>query len=187
MVAHAISIIVLHARGGRRMLTIDPDESKAAFDTVEQLAEQALTDLRHMLGVIRSAPDGNLAPQPSLRHLDALISQLSRPGLTMVSDVAGDVDTLPAGINIAGYRIVQESLTNVLRHAAATTASIRIQVEPAALRIEVTDDGAGTPGDEPGFGILGMRERVALYGGTLDAGAKPAGGYRIRACLPVPA
>jgi signal transduction histidine kinase len=187
VVAHSISIIVLQARGGRRMLAIDPAESRAAFDTVEQLGEHALTDMRHMLGLIRSDGDADLTPQPSLRHLDALITRLSRPGLTMVTDVVGDLDALPAGVDIAGYRIVQESLTNVVRHAAATTASVAVRIEPAALRIEVSDDGTDTPGDEPGFGILGMRERVALYGGTLDAGARPAGGYRVRACLPVPA
>jgi signal transduction histidine kinase len=187
VVAHSISTIVLQARGGRRMLAIDPAESRAAFDTVEQLGEHALTDMRHMLGLIRSDGDADLTPQPSLRHLDALITRLSRPGLTVVTDIAGDFDALPAGVDIAGYRIVQESLTNVVRHAAATTASVAVRIEPAALRIEVADDGAETPGSEPGFGILGMRERVALYGGTLDAGARPAGGFLVRACLPVPA
>lgn len=187
VVAHAISVIVLQARGGRRMLAIDPAESRVAFDTVEQVGEHALTDMRRMLGVLRSDGDAELAPQPSLRHLDALIMQLSRPGLTIRSDVVGDLHALPAGVDIAGYRIVQESLTNVLRHAGATTVSVSVRIEPAAMRIEIADDGTGTPNDEPGFGILGMRERVALYGGTLDAGGKPAGGYRVRACLPVPA
>jgi len=120
-----------------------------------------------------------------------LIARLSRPGLTMVTDVVGDLDGLPAGVDLAAYRIVQESLTNVVRHSAAGTVSVVVRIEPATLRIEVSDDGTGTPGADrsavPGFGILGMRERVALYGGTLDAGAKPAGGYRVRACLPVPA
>jgi signal transduction histidine kinase len=187
VVAHALSVVVLQARGGRRMLAIDPAESRDAFDAIEQLGEHALTDMRHMLGLIRSDAAADLMPQPSLRHLDGLITRLSRPGLTMVTDVDGDLDALPAGVDIAGYRIIQESLTNVVRHAAATTASVRVRIEPAALRIEVSDDGTDQPGDEPGFGILGMRERVAVYGGTLDAGAEPAGGYRVRACLPVPA
>ncbi|WP_433294723.1 sensor histidine kinase [Actinoplanes sp. CA-030573] len=189
VVAHAISVIVLQARGGRRMLAVDPAESRTAFDAIEQLGEHALTDMRHLLGLLRAAADADLAPQPSLRHLDALVARLSRPGLTMVADVEGDLDTLPAGVDIAGYRIVQESLTNVVRHAAASTASVAVRVEPAALRIEVSDDGtgAGAAGGEPGFGLLGMRERVALYGGTLDAGAASTGGFRVRACLPVPA
>jgi signal transduction histidine kinase len=187
VVAHAISVIVLQARGGRRMLAIDPVESRAAFDTVEQVGEHALTDMRRMLGVLRADDGADLAPQPSLRHLDALIAQLSRPGLTMVSDVVGDVDGLPAGVDLAAYRIVQESLTNVVRHAGASTVSVVVRIDSAALRIEVCDDGTGSPATEPGFGILGMRERVALYGGTLDVGAEPAGGYRVRACLPVPA
>lgn len=191
VVAHAISVIVLQARGGRRMLVVDPAESRTAFDAIEQLGEHALTDMRHLLGLLRSAADADLAPQPSLRHLDALLARLSRPGLTMVADVEGDLDALPAGVDIAGYRIVQESLTNVVRHAAASTASVAVRVEPAALRIEVTDDGTGAgavvAGGEPGFGLLGMRERVALYGGTLDAGTASTGGYRVRACLPVPA
>jgi len=144
-----------------------------------------------MLGVLRADDGADLAPQPSLRHLDMLIARLSRPGLTMVTDVVGDLDGLPAGVDLAAYRIVQESLTNVVRHSAAGTVSVVVRIEPATLRIEVSDDGTGTPGADrsavPGFGILGMRERVALYGGTLDAGAKPAGGYRVRACLPVPA
>ena len=191
VVAHAISVIVLQARGGRRMLAIDPAESRTAFDTVERVGEHALTDMRRMLGVLRADDGADLAPQPSLRHLDALIARLSRPGLTMVTDVVGDLDGLPAGVDLAAYRIVQESLTNVVRHSAAGTVSVVVRIEPATLRIEVSDDGTGTPGADrsavPGFGILGMRERVALYGGTLDAGAKPAGGYRVRACLPVPA
>jgi signal transduction histidine kinase len=187
VVAHTISVIVLQARGGRRMLAIDPTESRTAFDTIEQLGEHALTDMRHMLGLIRSDGDADLAPQPSLRHLDTLITRLSRPGLETVTDVTGDVDVLPAGVDIAGYRIVQESLTNVLRHTAATTVSVTVRIEPAALRIEVADDGTGTPSNEPGFGILGMRERVGLYGGTISAGAQPTGGYRVTACLPVPA
>jgi signal transduction histidine kinase len=185
VVAHAISVIVLQARGGRRMLTIDPAESRSAFDAIEHLGADALTDMRHMLGLIRTDGDAELTPQPSLRHLDALLTGLGRPGLTMVADVDGDLERLPAGIDIAAYRIVQESLTNVLRHASATTASVNVRVEPAALRIEVSDDGSGRADGEPGFGILGMRERAAMYGGTVEAGPRSAGGFRVRACLPV--
>jgi signal transduction histidine kinase len=187
VVAHAISVIVLQARGGRRMLDIDPAQSRAAFDAVELLAGQAMTDMRRMVGLVRSPDaDCDLAPQPSLRHLDALITTLSRPGLRLATDVTGDLAGVPPGVDVAAYRIVQESLTNVVRHADATTASVAVRVTPAGLDIEVVDDGSGsvaTP--EPGFGMVGMRERVALYHGTFSAGNGPGGGYRVRACLPV--
>jgi signal transduction histidine kinase len=189
VVAHAISVIVLQARGGRRMLTVDPDESRTAFDAVELLAEQAMTDMRRMLGVIRS-PDGGsgLDPRPSLRNLDGLVARLSRPGLRLVADVSGDLDRIPPGVDVAAYRIVQESLTNVVRHARATTASVAVRVAATAVEIEVSDDGTATTApDETGFGLVGMRERVNLYGGTFSAGADPGGGFRVRACLPVTA
>jgi signal transduction histidine kinase len=188
-VAHAISGIVLQARGGRRMLDVDPEQSHAAFDAVELLAGQAMTDMRRMLGMIRApGAEADLAPQPSLRHLDALITRLSRPELRLVTDVTGDLAGVPAGVDVAAYRIVQESLTNVLKHAAASTASVAVRVSPTALEIEVSDDGSGAPAaPEPGFGLVGMRERVALYNGTFSAGNGPRGGFRVRACLPVTA
>ncbi|KUL28926.1 hypothetical protein ADL15_30240 [Actinoplanes awajinensis subsp. mycoplanecinus] len=187
VVAHAISVIVLQARGGRRMLAVDPDQSRAAFDAVELLAGQAMTDMRRMLGLARTPGAGaDLAPQPSLRHLDALIDGLSRPGLRLVTDVTGDLAGVPPGVDVAGYRIVQESLTNVLRHAGASTASVAVRVSPERLEIEVADDGAGSAGPSAtGFGLVGMRERVSLYHGTFDAGNDPRGGFRVHACLPV--
>jgi signal transduction histidine kinase len=189
VVAHAISAFVLQARGGRRMLDIDPLQSRAAFDAVEMLAGQSMTEMRRMLGLIRTpSADAELAPQPSLRHLDALVSGLGRPGLRLVTDVTGDLAAVPPGVDVAGYRIVQESLTNVLRHAGATTASVAVRVSAASLEIEVADDGSGAGGaSEPGFGLVGMRERVAVYHGTLSAGNGPGGGFRVHACLPVTA
>jgi signal transduction histidine kinase len=189
VVAHAISVIVLQARGGRRMLAVDPDESRTAFNAVEMLAEQAMTELRRMLGVIREDDiEADLTPRPSLRHLDALIARLARPDLRLVTDITGDLTRLPPGVDVAAYRIIQESLTNVLRHAAATTASLAVRVGPIGVEIEVADDGNGDDTlTEPGYGLLGMRERVALYGGTFSAGAGPGGGFRVAACLPVTA
>jgi signal transduction histidine kinase len=189
VVAHAISVIVLQARGGRRMLGVDPGQSRAAFDAVELLAGQAMSDMRRMIGMIRlPGADPGLAPQPSLRHLDALVAGLSRPGLRLLTEISGDLSGVPAGVDVAAYRIVQESLTNVLKHAAARTASVAVRVSPTALEIEVSDDGSGAPAaPEPGFGLVGMRERVALYQGTFSAGNGPDGGFRVRACLPVAA
>ena len=186
VVAHAISVIVLQARGGRRMLDVDPAESRTAFDTIERTAEQAMAEMRRLLGVIRAAAGdepAELAPRPGLRNLDALAEQVHGPHVTV--RVTGDVSALPSSVDLAAYRIVQEALTNVLRHAAARSVDVTVAVTPLAVDVAVDDDGrGGVPGDD-GFGILGMRERCARYGGTFSAGPRDLGGFTVRATLPL--
>jgi len=186
VVAHAISVIVLQARGGRRMLDVEPAESRTAFDTIERTAEQAMAEMRRLLGVIRAAAGdepAELAPRPGLGNLDALVAQVHGPDVTV--RVTGDVSALPPSVDLAAYRIVQEALTNVLRHAGARSVRVTVAVTGSAVDVAVDDDGrGGVPGDD-GFGILGMRERAARYGGTFSAGPGTSGGFAVRASLPL--
>jgi signal transduction histidine kinase len=187
VVAHAISVIVLQARGARRMLDVDPAETRTALDTIERTSEQALTEMRRLLGVLRSADeDVALAPQPSLRHLDALAAEIRASGLPVDIDVEGEQRDLPPGVDVSAYRIVQEALTNALKHAGPARASVRVRYGADALELEVADDGAGTGnGGGSGYGLAGVRERVTVYGGDIEAGAGPRGGYTLRARLPL--
>jgi signal transduction histidine kinase len=187
VVSHAISVIVLQARGARRMLTVDPGETRTALDTIERTSEQALAEMRRLLGILRSADDGvALAPQPSLRHLDDLAGEIRASGLPVEVTVDGDARDLPPGVDVSAYRIVQEALTNALKHAGPAHAHVHVRYGDEAVELEVTDDGAGTGnGGGSGYGLAGMRERVTVYGGDIEAGAAPGGGYRLRARLPL--
>jgi signal transduction histidine kinase len=196
VVAHAISVIVLQARGGRRMLDMDQAESRTAFQAVEAVSEQALVDMRRLIGLLREDDDPDhspYAPQPSLRHLDLLLAQATLPDTTKVDlKVAGDLSSLPPGIDITAYRIVQEALTNIRKHTSARSVQVSVTVDGSTLNVTVADDGTAPTGDNrptdgnDGFGILGMRERVALFGGDLHAGQRPEGGFEVIACLPLP-
>jgi signal transduction histidine kinase len=197
VVSHAISVIILHARGGRRMLEVDLAESRAAFDTIDQVAEQALAEMRRLVGLLRTAQDTGgagpgghagpqYAPQPSLRHLDLLIAQTAQPTTDVHVQVSGNLVDLPPGVDVTAYRIIQEALTNVRRHAHARNVRVSVDVQPDALDIEVLDDGRGSVGAAgTGFGIRGMQERAAVFGGTLTASPQPAGGFRVAAHLPI--
>jgi signal transduction histidine kinase len=186
VVSHAISVIVLQARGGRRMLVVDPAESRAAFDTVEDMAEQAMAEMRRLLGLLRETSTGDattdLAARPSLAHLGELSAQV--PGSRVTIAVSGDLSSLPPSVDLAAYRIVQEALTNVRRHAEAGSVDVAVKVDGSAVELAVVDDGRGPTGKGGGYGLLGMRERATLYGGTFDAGPRPGGGFAVRACLP---
>jgi signal transduction histidine kinase len=187
VVAHAISVIVLQARGGRRALASDPDATRDALDAIETTGTEALADMRRLLGVFRTDGDGlELAPRPSLRHIEALVAQVRDAGLPIELSVEGEPVDLPAGVDVSAYRILQEALTNALRHAGPTTARVVIRYDNGALDLEVMDSGRGTQRSaEYGHGLAGMRERVALFGGSLDAGPRPEGGFAVRARLPL--
>jgi signal transduction histidine kinase len=186
VVAHAISVIVLQARGGRRVLQSDPGEALQALDAIERAGEQALTEMRRLLGLLRDGDEElALAPQPSLARIDDLAASLAETGLPVVVRVEGTPVSLPPGIDVTAYRIVQEALTNTLKHAGPARASVVVRYEPGAVELEVLDDGPGVAGGNgSGHGLAGIGERVAVYGGELASGRRPEGGYALRARLP---
>jgi len=186
IVAHAISVVVVQARGGRRMLDKEPAEARAAFDTIEQTGQQALGEMRRLLGLLRAHDEQlALAPQPTLARLGDLVGQVRDAGLPVELAIEGEPTELPAGVDLSAYRIVQEALTNALRHAGPATARVTVRYAEGELELEVADDGAGsTNGDGAGHGLVGIHERVAMLGGEVEAGRRPAGGYSVRARLP---
>lgn len=187
VVAHAISVIVLQARGGRRSLATDPEETRDALDTIEATGSQALAEMRRLLGMLRRDDEEiALAPQPSLRHLDALAEQVRQAGLPVELSVEGDPTELPPGVDLSAYRIVQEALTNALKHAGPATARVIVRYSKDGLQLEIADTGADVAaGDGEGHGLVGMRERVSLYGGKIEAGPQDGGGFAVRARLPL--
>jgi len=186
IIAHSVSVMVLQARGGRRMLAVAPADARKAFDSIESTGRQALGEMRHLVGILRSPDEAGLEPQPSMRHLDALVERIQRAGLPVELTIEGTVPQLPAGVDMSAYRIVQQALANTLEHAGSAHARVGIRYTPDAVEIEVFDDGAGPAdhgGDGFGHGLIGMRERIALYGGELVTGPRPGGGYAVRARL----
>jgi len=186
VVAHAISVVVLQARGGRRMLAQAPEESEEAFTTIERTAEQALAEMRRLLGLLREGDEDLLhAPQPSLARLEALATRVRASGLPVEVTVEGEPVELPPGVDVSAYRIVQEALTNALKHAGPARAHVLVRYGDGAVEVEVADDGRGNGvGGGSGHGLVGIRERVAVYGGDFAAGSGPDGGYAVRARLP---
>jgi signal transduction histidine kinase len=191
VVAHAISVVVLQARGGRRVLDSDPAAARQAFDTIERTSTQALAEMRRLLGLLRADDDSSLLPQPTLERLDTLADELRASGLPVEISVEGAHGSLPPGVDVSAYRIVQEALTNALKHAGPARARVRVVYDPDSVLVEVIDDGAGADGapagplvDGSGHGLIGIRERVAIVGGELAAGPRPTGGYAVSARLP---
>jgi signal transduction histidine kinase len=165
-----------------------PERLEEAFDAIADTGRTALAELRRLLGVLRSPGEAaSRQPQPGVAQLEPLVESVRRAGLPVEVRVEGNGRPLPPGVDLSAYRIVQEALTNVVRHAGPATARVHIRYAPAAVDIEVTDDGRGgrAPGRGDGHGIVGMRERAALYGGSLEAGPLPGGGFRVTASLPV--
>ena len=190
VVAHAISVMVLQARGGRRMLDEDPEAARQALDVVERSGAQALSEMRRLLGVLRA--DGGepaLGPQPSLRRIDDLVAGVRASGLAVEVVVEGEPVALPPGVDVSAYRIVQEALTNTLKHAGPASVRVTITYAAEAVGLAIADDGAGGngAGGGSGYGLAGMRERVAIYGGELESGPRPDGGYALRVRLPLAA
>jgi signal transduction histidine kinase len=186
VVAHAISVIVLQARGGRRLLDTEPEQTRAALGTIERSGQQALVEMRRLVAMLRESDEQlALAPQPSLSQLDGLLEKVRAAGLPVELAVEGDPVELPPGIDLSAYRIVQEALTNALKHAGPARARVHLVYRVDGLEVEVADDGAGgANGSGHGHGLAGIRERVAVYGGELEAGQRAEGGYALRARLP---
>jgi signal transduction histidine kinase len=189
VVAHAISVIVLQARGGRRSLEMDPEETRQALDTIEATGSEALAEMRRLLGMLRRDDEEiALAPQPSIRHLDSLARQVREAGMPVELSVEGEPVELPPGIDVSAYRIVQEALTNALKHAGPATARVVVRYGDHDLELEVVDTGVGMhSAGGAGHGLVGMRERVSLYGGKMDAGPRDGGGFAVKARLPLAA
>jgi signal transduction histidine kinase len=187
VIAHHVSMIVLQAGAERRVLDGADSSTREVLETVERTGRSALTEMRRLLGMLRGDEYGPLTPQPSLADVPTLIGQLSDAGLPVELHVEGEPTELPVGIDLSAYRIVQEALTNALKHAGDARASVDIRYGADSLELEIADDGAGvaTPTESGGHGLVGMRERVALYGGRLDAGMRPGGGFAVRVLLPI--
>jgi signal transduction histidine kinase len=188
VVAHSVSVMVVQAGGVRRLLRDDQGREREALLVVEQVGRSALTEMRRMLGVLRTegeAATPALAPQPGLAYLDRLVEQVRQAGLEVDLHVEGEPAPMPQGVDLSAYRIVQEGLTNALKHAGGAHAEVTVRYGDSRVELEVADDGSGgADGDGLGHGLVGMQERVALYGGTLEAGPRAGGGYVLRAVLP---
>jgi len=151
---------------------------------IEQTGREALAEMRRLVGVLRRPEEAPaLAPQPSLEHVDKLVSQAREAGLPVELRVEGEPVQLPAGVDLTAYRLVQEGLTNAIKHARAQHAEVLVRYRDGNVELTVSDDGAGD--GQGGNGLVGMRERVSVYGGRLDAGPRPEGGFRLHATLPV--
>ena len=202
VVTHNVSVMVVQAGAARRVLSKDPDEATKALLAVESSGRTAMTELRHLLGLLSPPPGtadaggpASLAPQPGLEELREMVDRVVTAGLPAALHVTGTPRDLPPGVGLAVFRIVQEALTNVLKHAGKPQTEVRLDYEPAALVVEVADDGLPIPAAVPaldaavpggaGMGLLGLRERVALYGGELAAGPQPGGGWLVQARMPV--
>ncbi|MFB9234681.1 sensor histidine kinase [Plantactinospora siamensis] len=189
VVAHHVSLIAVQAGAAEDVFELRPERARAALGTIQTAASSALAELRAMLNTLAPDRDGVAAPpQPGLDQLDALADTVRAAGLQIRLTRSGaDRGPLPGGIELSAYRIVQESLTNTLRHGRATQADVRVSYLDSGLDLEVVDDGSviGWPGAGGGHGLVGMRERARSLGGTLDAGPLPGGGFRVRAHLPV--
>ena len=187
VVAHAISVIVVQARGGRRSLATDPEETREALDTIEATGSAALAEMRRLLGMLRRDDEEiALAPQPSLRFLDTLAGQVREAGLPVELSIEGEPVELPPGVDLSAYRIVQEALTNALKHAGPATARVVVRYGDHDLDLEIADTGVGADlNNGGGHGLAGMRERVSLYGGKIEAGPRDGGGFAVRARLPL--
>ena len=187
IVAHAMSVMVLQIGAVRHKLPQTLEEDRNALGRVEQAGRTALTEMRRLLGAMRSNGDGvELAPQPGLNALDSLVDDVSRAGLPVQLHVDGDPYALPRAIDLSAYRIVQEGLTNALKHAHASHADVTVRYRPDELELEVADDGKGPASTNGhGHGLVGIRERAKIYGGEMSAGAAPAGGFILSARLPV--
>jgi signal transduction histidine kinase len=190
VVAHSVSLMVVQAGGARRMLDEDPEESRAALESIETAGRLALQELRRSLGMLRSesAEPAALAPQPGTAQIAELVERTRASGLPVELRVEGVARPVPPGIDLAAYRIVQEALTNAVKHAGPARASVGLRWSAEALELSVTDDGRPENGAAEaggGHGLIGMRERVAAYGGTFSAGAGVGGGYEMRARIPL--
>jgi signal transduction histidine kinase len=187
VVAHHVSVMGVQAGAARRVLDKDPAQSREALQTVEQTARVAIRELRGLLGVLRAEDSDELDthhPTPGIDELKELVSTTRAAGVDVQYGVYGEPWPVPEAVALSAYRVAQEALTNVVKHASARTANVRVRYLEHALELEVTDDGRGDKGSVGGLGLVGMRERVAVHSGELETGPRRDGGYRVRVSFP---
>jgi signal transduction histidine kinase len=195
VVAHAMSVIAVQSGVGAHIATTQPKEARRSLAAIEATSRAALEELRRLLGVLRqeNEPKGDLAPVPGLANLDGLLAEAAKAGLAVRLQVNGTRPPLPAGVDLSAYRIVQEALTNVVKHAGSARAQVVVGYGDQEVRVEIIDDGRGAVTSVSdgrvgsGHGLIGMRERVQAFGGDLQTGPRPGGGFRVAARLPLTA
>jgi signal transduction histidine kinase len=191
VVAHTMSVVALHAGTGRMVADDDPLAAREALATIETTTRSAMHEMRRMMVVLRDSAEDPLRvepPAPGLRDVEALVADVARTGVSIALHIEGQRPAVPAGVDLAAYRIVQEGLTNVIRHAGGAPTVVTIRYTPDAVTIEIDDQGSRTPSSavsSGGHGLVGMRERVELYDGQFDAGSRAEGGFRVSARLPI--
>ncbi len=186
VIAHSITVMLMGTGATRRLLRPDQERERQELLTVEATGRHALAEMRRLVSMLREPEEpAALGPQPGLGQLDALAEETRRLGVRVDLDITGCTADLPPGIDLAAYRIIQESLTNVVKHARATCATVTVATDREGLAITVVDDGRGEPSpNSAGHGLVGMRQRAAIYGGSLEAAPLPGGGFRVHAYLP---
>jgi signal transduction histidine kinase len=192
LIGHTVNLMVIQAGAGRRTVSSDPAVAERAFKTIESTGREALDELDRLLGVLRTEEDGpDLPPLPGLDQVQALADRFQDSGLAVEVSIEGQQVSLPRSLDQSAYRIIQEALTNALRHAGGAIAHVVVRYRDHQLELEVADDGRQTPGPREqaggGRGLIGIRERVAMFGGDLDAGPRPGGGFVVRCRFPLTA
>lgn len=187
VVAHSVSIMVVQAGAARKVLDDKPDAARESMLAVEASGHEAMAELRRLLGVLgENGSEAPLAPQPTIGALDSLVARVMEAGLPVALRVEGERLPVPPSVEVAAYRIIQEALTNALKYAGGAPTEVVVRYTPQAIELEVLDEGVvSTPGDGIGRGLIGMRERVALFGGTIEAGNRADRGYAVRARIPL--
>jgi signal transduction histidine kinase len=188
IVAHSVSLMVLQAGAARQALDRQPGKAREPLLSVEATGRSAMSELRRLVAMLRQpGEEDQLAPQPSLRHLDLLVGQMREAGLRVELESSGAFESIPPGVDLSAYRIAQEGLTNVLKHAEATRVELYVHADGSSVEVMIEDDGHGPAGNGSvvgGHGLIGMRERVNLFGGRFEAGRGTDGGFRVFARLP---
>ena len=187
VVAHSVSVMTVQAGAVRRLLRPDQERERQALEVVEATGRAALTEMRRLVGLLReqgAMPE--FSPQPSMRAVDVLVGTIREAGLPVELEIDGEPRELPPGVDLSAYRVIQEALTNALRYAGPAQAWVTVRWREEALELEIANDGRSAPGvGGGGHGLTGLRERVALVGGTVDSGPRASGGFVVRARLPI--
>jgi signal transduction histidine kinase len=187
VLAHSISVINVQAGVGLALLDSDPEQARTALTTIKEASKEALGEVRQVLDTLRTPGEAPRAPAPGLDRLPELVEQAASAGLTVAIENAGGLPRLSPGTDLAAFRIVQEALTNVVRHSGSRHARVRLEFARGTLRLRIDDDGPATGAEAGGSGngLAGMRERAVALGGTIEAGARDDGGFRVLAVLPL--